>query len=97
MEDAAFVTKILAKFCNWMLSPDGEQKDKKTALQRVLQLKRVTPVTGGGLACLLDEEKNHRCFSSTSQGKVLSSRHKVLFDERPTLLFVSFGRAAKWC
>ena len=82
-ENAAFVTKILEKFSNWMLSPDGEQKNKKTAFQHVSQLKRVISVTGGGLGCLLDEKKKSEMFFFHKPRK---SDHycSFLLEDRPS-------------
>ena len=95
MENAAFVTKILEKFSNWMLSPDGEQKDKKTALQHVSQLKRVMSVTGGGLACLLDEKKirdvflpqaKEKYYPATIKSYLMSVQHycSFLLEDQPS-------------
>ena len=38
MKHTGSETKILEQLRDWLLSPDGEQKDNKTALQHVSQL-----------------------------------------------------------
>ena len=39
---------MLSKFHRWLLSPDGEKKDAKTAKQHVAQVKRVLSILGNG-------------------------------------------------
>ena len=52
-------TKVLNEFQTWLLSPDGEKKDKKTAKQHVAQLKNILSIVGGGtqLESLIDASK----------------------------------------
>ena len=38
---STLATKVLNEFRKWLLSPDGEKKDMKTAKQHVAQLKKV--------------------------------------------------------
>ena len=51
------------------MSPDGEQKDKKTATQHVSQLTRVMSVTGGGPASLVDKKKIRDVFLAQAKEK----------------------------
>lgn len=62
--NATLATKVLNEFRNWLLSPDGEKKDKKTAKQHVAQLKNILSIVGGGnqLESLLDARKIRDVF-----------------------------------
>lgn len=62
-------TKVLNQFCNWMLSPDGEQKDRKTATQHVAQVKRIISTLGKGLECLLDKKEIRDVFLPNAKEK----------------------------
>ena len=68
--------------------PGGEQKDKKTATQPVLQLIRVISVTGGGPASLVDKKKIRDVFlpqakenyhAATITSYLMSLQHFCLF------------------
>lgn len=95
MENTGSETTILEQFCDWLLSPDGEQKDKKTVLQHASQLKRVMSVTGGGLACLLDKRKIRDVFlpqakekyhPATIKSYLMSIQHycSFLLEDKPS-------------
>lgn len=86
MENTGSATRILEQFCGWLVSPDGEQKDRKTATQHVLQWKRVMSVTGGGPASLVD--KKIRDIFLPQAKKIPCCHHKVLFNKPSTLFFV---------
>ena len=62
-------TKVLNQFLNWMLSPDGEQKDQKTATQHVAQVKRIISTLGKGLECLLDKKEIKDVFLPNAKEK----------------------------
>ena len=95
VEYAGCETKILKQFCDWLVSPDGEQKDKKTATQHVSQLKRVMSVTGGGPASLVDEKKIRDVFlpqakdkyhAATIKSYLMSLQHycSFLLEDKPS-------------
>lgn len=77
------------------MSPDGEQKDKKTATQHVSQLKRVMSVTGGGPASLVDKKKIRDVFlprakekyhAATIKSYLMSLQHycSFLLEDKPS-------------
>ena len=55
-ETANLAIKVLTEFRKWLISPDGEKKDVKTAKQHAAQLKNILSIVGGGtrLESLLD-------------------------------------------
>ena len=92
--DTGSVTEILDQFRDWLLSPDGEQKDKKTAMQHVSQLKRVMAVTGAGLASLIDAKEirdvflrhaTEKYYPATIKSYLMSLHHycSFLLEDKP--------------
>ena len=94
VEYAGCETKILKQFCDWLVSPDGEQNDKKTATQHVSQLKRVMSVTGGGPASLVDKKKirdvflpqaKDKYYAATIKSYLMSLQHcSFLREDKPS-------------
>lgn len=94
VENTGRETKILKQFPDWLVSPDGEQKDKKTATQHVSQLARVLLVTGGGPASLVDKKKIRDVFlpqakekyhAATIKSYLMSLQHycSFLLEDKP--------------
>ena len=95
VENTGRETEILKKFCDWLVSPDGEQKDKKTANQHVSQLSRIMSVTGGGPASLVDKKKIRDVFlpqakekyhAATIKSYLMSLQHycSFLLEDKPS-------------
>ena len=63
-EPPAEVEQTFEQFEDWLLSPDCEKKDEKTAKQHVAQVKKVLSVIGGGtcLQSLVDAKKIRDVF-----------------------------------
>ena len=63
-EPSAEVQQTFEQFEDWLLSPDCERKDEKTAKQHVAQVKKVLSVIGGGtcLQSLVDTKKIRDVF-----------------------------------
>ena len=63
-EPPAEVEQTFEEFEDWLLSPDWEKKDEKTAKQHVAQVKQVLSVIGGGtcLQSLVDAKKIRDVF-----------------------------------
>ena len=63
-EPLADVAEIMQQFEDWLLSPDCEKKDEKTAKQHVAQVKNVLSIIGGGacLQSLLDAKRIRDIF-----------------------------------
>lgn len=53
------VAETMKQFADWLVSPDCEKKDEKTAKQHVAQVKKVLSIIGGGtcLQSLLDAKQ----------------------------------------
>ena len=94
VENTGRETKILKQFPDWLVSPDGEQKDKKTATQHVSQLARVLLVTGGGPASLVYKKKIRDVFlprakekyhAATIKSYLMSLQHycSFLLEDKP--------------
>ena len=88
-------TKVLNQFYNWMLSPDGEQKDRKTATQHVAQVKRIIAILGKGLECLLHKTQirdvflphaEERYHPATIKSYLMSLQHlcSFLLEDNPS-------------
>ena len=93
-EYAGCETKILKQFCDRLVSPVGEEKDKKTATQHVSQLKRVMSVTGGGPASLVDKkirdiflpQAKDKYHAATIKSYLMSLQHycSFLLEDKPS-------------
>ncbi|KAJ7386730.1 hypothetical protein OS493_006742 [Desmophyllum pertusum] len=94
-KDLGSESKILGEFTDWLLSPDGEQKDKKTAHQHWSQLKRVISITSGCLASLVDAKVIRDVFlryatetycPATIKSYLMSLQHycSFLLEDKPS-------------
>ena len=95
---ATLATKVLNEFRKWLLSPDGEKKDMKTAKQHVAQLKNVLSIVGGGtrLESLVDaktirdvflgEHAKEKYCPATIKSYLTSLQHycSFLLGDRPS-------------
>lgn len=89
------VQETFKQFEDWLLSPDCERKDKKTAKQHVAQVKKVLSVVGGGTSVIGWRKKDSRCFfrqfadvkylSATIKSYLMSLQHycSFLLGEKP--------------
>ena len=97
-ETANLAIKVLTEFQKWLISPDGEKKDVKTAKQHAAQLKNILSIVGGGtrLEPLLDAKTIRDVFPGehaagkyspdTVQPYLMSLQHVCSFvlEDRPT-------------
>ena len=67
--------EILNRFQKWLVSPDGERKDTKTAKQHVAQVKNILAIVdeGSRLESLLDVIKIRNVFLSEHADEKLRS------------------------
>ena len=97
-EPSSVVQETLQEFEDWLVSPDCEKKDAKTAKQHVAQVKKVLSVIGEGtcLQSLLDRKlvrdvflrqyAEKKYFPATIKSYLMSLQHfcSFLLGERPS-------------